>query len=377
MAFFEVASTNDVALSDEQEAAAQRIFEYLGSKRARPFSLHGLAGTGKTTLLASVARDIPNAILCTLTGKAASVLRRKTGLPACTIHSAFYKLVDVSHDKLGRQRLHFDPAHQHGELSGRIVLIDESSMLNHEMTRDIISTGAKIASSGDPGQLPPVNGEKFFDYADAVLETIHRQALESPIIRQAHAVRRERMYRADGDGFQVPKRALSDTELLEAETILCFTNPTRHHVNAFVREARGIRSRWPRQGEPVMCRKNAPLFGVFNGAVYTLGADFNEGDTVIRIDVDEVDTVIPLVFFEGLPSALPPGVEPTTSFGFGYALTVHKAQGSEWGSVVLIDECWKPEIRQAWLYTGITRASEKLIISTYPLGYKPPPPLPF
>src|SRR3954468_13642515 len=101
MRFDVISNADAVALSDEQEIAAQRIFESLGSGMRRPFSLHGLAGTGKTTLLASVARDIPGAILCTLTGKAASVLRRKTHLPACTIHSAFYKLVDVSHDKLG------------------------------------------------------------------------------------------------------------------------------------------------------------------------------------------------------------------------------------------------------------------------------------
>ena len=59
---------------------------------------------------------------------------------------------------------------------------------------------------------------------------------------------------------------------------------------------------------------------------------------------------------------------PFTSFGFGYAvMTVHKAQGSEWGNVVLIDECYRPEVRKAWLYTGITRAAGKLTISNYPI----------
>ena len=367
-----------IVLSDEQEAAQQRIFEALGPRPSRPFSLQGLAGTGKTTLLASVARDIPDAILCTLTGKAASVLRRKTGLPACTIHSAFYKLTDVTNDKMGRKRLHFDPTHEAGQLSGKIVLIDESSMLNHQMMRDIVSTGAAIAGSGDPGQLPPVNGEQFFDYADFTLETIHRQALESPIIRQAHAVRKGRMYAADGDGFQVPKRALTERELVEADVILCYTNPTRQLCNEFVRAALGHRTPWPRAGEPVMCLKNAPLYGVFNGAVYTLERDFNEGDSSIQIDVDEESVTIPLVHFEPpLPSALLRGLEATTSFGFGYAMTVHKAQGSEWGNVVLIDECYRPEVRKAWLYTGITRAAGKLTISNYPIGYKPPPPLPF
>jgi exodeoxyribonuclease-5 len=164
--------------------------------------------------------------------------------------------------------------------------------------------------------------------------------------------------------------------MLEADVMLCFTNITRDQCNDFARAARRIRTPWPRAGEPVACLRNAPLHGVFNGAVYTLERDFDEGDTDIQIDVDEASTTIPLVYFKRLPSALPHGVEAVTGFDFGYAMTVHKAQGSEWPNVVLIDEMFRPE-RPAWLYTGLTRASERMTVSTYAIGYKPPPPLPF
>ena len=136
-----------ITLTDEQEAASNMIFEYLGDEEPGQFSLQGYAGSGKTTVLAEVAADLPNAILCTLTGKAASVLRRKTGLPVSTIHAAFYKLVEASKDKTGRARLRFDVVHERGQLADKIVLIDESSMISHEMARDIINSALDIAKT--------------------------------------------------------------------------------------------------------------------------------------------------------------------------------------------------------------------------------------
>jgi exodeoxyribonuclease-5 len=66
-----------------------------------------------------------------------------------------------------------------------------------------------------------------------------------------------------------------------------------------------------------------------------------------------------------------------TSFDFGYAMTVHKAQGSEWPNVILIDEYYRRLERTSWVYTGITRASERIIVTPYPPGYREPAPLPF
>lgn len=369
--------TQTITLTDEQEAASSMIFEYLGDKEPGQFSMQGYAGSGKTTVLADVAADLPNAILCTLTGKAASVLRRKTGLPVSTIHAAFYRLVEQSRDKMGRVRLRFDVTHERGQLADKIVLIDESSMVSHEMARDIIDTGSKIVACGDPGQLPPVTGARFFSHANVTLQTIHRQALESPIIRQAHRVRNEQHYLDDGEAFQVLKRALTDEEVLKADVILCHTNATRYAANLHARNVRGFIQPNPQVGEPIMCLKNAQQFGIFNGAVYELTAPFLPGDCDISIDVDGTNTRIPWVTFNGIPSAVPDHVEPLTSFDFGYAMTVHKSQGSEWPRVILIDEYFRRQERAAWLYTGISRASEQIIITPYPPGYREPAKLPF
>lgn len=367
-----------IELSDEQEVAAHAIFEHLGDKRgAQSFTMHGLAGTGKTTVMADVAKDVPHAILCTLTGKAASVLRRKTNLPACTIHSAFYKLVEVSVDKTGKKILRFDVQHEARELAGNIVLIDECSMVNHQMAMDIIRTGAKIVACGDPGQLPPVSGTRYFNTPNLTLNTIHRQALESPIIRQAHRVREDKPYVNDGEAFQVLKRGFTDEEIIDTDVILCYTNPTRYAANTHARNVRGLWQPTPQPGEPVMCLKNAPAFGIFNGAVYTLVAPFIEGDADITLDVDGAVMRIPFVTFNGIRSGVPDHVEPISSFDFGYAMTVHKAQGSEWDKVLLIDEYHRRQERREWLYTAISRASESIKISIFPLGYKEPAPLPF
>jgi hypothetical protein len=64
--------------------------------------------------------------------------------------------------------------------------------------------------------LPPINGDPFFTQASFALEEIHRQALESPIIRQAHAVRQTGRYMPDGDAFRVVGRSTTD-DLLAAE----------------------------------------------------------------------------------------------------------------------------------------------------------------
>jgi exodeoxyribonuclease-5 len=323
--------------------------------------VHGLAGTGKTMLLAHSALQFKRASLCTLTGKAASILRRKTSLPAQTIHSFFYHLVEVSKDKAGRHQLRFDPSHHRGELDSRLVLVDEVSMINEELARDLLRTGAKIIATGDPGQLPPARGQAFFNNPDYLLTEIHRQALDSSIIRPAHCVRSGRPYQSDGADFRVARDG-TDDDLLNAEVVLCWTNRTRHALNDKCRKIRGFWQSHPQVGEPLMCLKNVSGQGIFNGAVYRLLEPFGLGDRDILIDVDGVPTLVRNVTFEGVTSALPEHVEATTAFGFGYAMTVHKAQGSEWDSVILVDEYYRSEDREKWLYTAITRAAERILV---------------
>jgi exodeoxyribonuclease V len=361
MAFGNLHLEKTIVLTDEQERVAALIDEFMADPSQQVFLIHGLAGTGKTTLLAHTALQYDHASLCTLTGKAASILRRKTGLPAQTIHSFFYNLIEVGKDKVGRQVLKSEQAHHHGQLNRRLVLVDEVSMIDETTANDLRRTGAKIIATGDPGQLPPIKGNAGFRKPDYILTEIHRQALDSPIIRQAHRVRAGKPYQADGQEFRVQQDG-TDDDLRNAEVVLCWTNRTRHALNNKCRRLLGYWQSHPQVGEPLMCLKNVTSQGIFNGAVYRLLQPFGQGDRNITIDVDGVPVCLTNVNFEGIPSILPNHVEATTTFGFGYAMTVHKAQGSEWDSVVLYDEYRRSEERREWLYTAVTRAAQKILV---------------
>lgn len=350
-------------LSDEQAQAVSRMRGFIAdpSTEASYFVMHGLAGSGKTTTLATLAHEYPGAWICTLAAKAADVLRRKTGLATGTIHSAFYKLNSERKTQEGREVLDFGALHGEGDLSGNLVILDESSMIPEEMALDLLRTGVKIIASGDPGQLPPVKGQQFFARPDVELKKIHRQALDSPIIRQAHWVRLGRDYAPDGDAFRVEPRITRD-ELLQADVVICWRNKTRQAINEIVRKARGHTAPHPVAGEPVMCLKNVADLGLFNGGIYELARDFRDGDATIWLNLDGVEVKVELVRFEGMRDALQAWEKATTHFTYAYAITAHKSQGSEWPNVLLIDEYSMPDGRTPWLYTSITRAAERITV---------------
>ena len=269
-------------LTLEQERAAEAIRRFITDDN-QTLVLHGLAGTGKTTVLTAIANEYPDAKLCAFTGKAASVLRAKSGLKACTVHSLFYRLVDKGTDeKTGKRILYFQRVHAEGAMRGKVILLDECSMIDAKTANDLIQSGAKIVAVGDPGQLPPVHGATFFNRPDITLTQIHRQALESPIIRQAHAVRDGGAYQPDTADFQIVRKA-SDEQMMAADTILCWRNVTRHKVNARMRSLLGYNLPYPQAGEPVLCLKNAHRYGIFNGVTYELAHNFEPDDESIHL----------------------------------------------------------------------------------------------
>jgi exodeoxyribonuclease-5 len=348
-------------LTDEQEAVMAAIDRFIGDPCRQLFTVHGLAGTGKTTLLGHVARQYDHDALCCPTGKAASVLRAKIGLNASTIHAYFYKLLRAGIDDGGRERLTFAPRHDGGALSGELVLVDECSMVPHWIGAQLIRTGAKVIAVGDPGQLPPVRGRRFFTEPDTELRKIHRQAWESPIIRQAMAVRYGKPYRSDGPDFQIA-RSITKAQLVDADVVLCWRNETCSKINGLCRRLAGHTSPCPEAGEPLLCLKNAPRYGIWNGGIYLAAANCRPGDTEISLVVDGEIITVPDVLFCGQDSTGSFEAEATTRFNFGYCLTVHKAQGSEWPRVLLIDDYHTSRHRREWLYTGLTRAAQSIVV---------------
>lgn len=349
-------------LTAEQQEVFESAQNYINYGTVPFFVFHGLAGVGKTVALVELARANPGALLATITGRAANNLRVKSGLAAGTIHSALYRLRDSEYDEITKKEdLRFDRIHEAGELRNSVLLLDESSTIDETIARDILNTGAKVVACGDPGQLNPVSGPPFFNTPDRTLLTIHRQAWESPIIRQAHAVRSGKSYRPDGRGFQVC-HDVPDAVLLGADAVLCWKNATRHHLNQRIRRLIGFGDWPPLRNETVMCLKNNPEYNVYNGVTYRLLDHYQPGGRRILIDVDGQETEIPYAVFEGIDDAFMHHDKRTTKFAYGYASTVHKFQGSEADRILLYDEYNRHEDRNRFLYTGITRAAKQIVV---------------
>lgn len=342
-------------LCDEQLAVFDHVMHEWLPSGSKWFEIAGVAGTGKTTLAAALARAIPDALLMAPTGRAASLLTQKTGLHATTIHSAIYHCDgDRKNPDTGRREPIFTPIPE-GALAGSIALLDESSLVNDTIKGHISRTGLRVITFGDPAQLPPVTGEPGFVEPDVELRHIHRQALDSAIVRQAHVVREGGRYRDDSEEFEATSGAPTDEDYVDADVVLCFKNETRHAINRRIRALRGRRSRLPQPGEPLMCLRNNHNYGVYNGAVYELLEPYDPRERLMVLDVDGKRTEIPSAIFT--EDDAPDLRRCSTGFDFGYSLTVHKAQGSEWNRVILIDEYprWRDDYRR-WCYTGITRA---------------------
>ncbi len=347
-------------LSAEQQHALARIERHLASRSGRPFVIFGCAGTGKTLLLASVAARFPAKVLAP-TGRVSALLARKIGRRASTIHSAIYKVTDESSDRGGPGQPEFELAVAAGAWAGRVLLIDEISMIGARLGRDLLRTGATVVAFGDPAQLPPVDDQAFFTEADIELKTVHRQAAGSPILRQATRVRSGGFYRSDTPDFRVVK-APSDDDMRSADIVLCFRNDTRKAANARIRWLKGYGPGSPQKGERLLALRNDYRAAIFNGELFTLMADIGNDHLPVLLRSDTGQNISVHATFPGVQRP-PDAPAARLSLDWGYCATVHRAQGSEFDSVVIIDEFPDGPDRIKWLYTALTRARKRVVVA--------------
>src|SRR6202161_894964 len=206
--------------SSEQQSALDRVGQWLRATEPQVFRLFGYAGVGKTTLARHVAQGgRGETAFAAFTGKAALVMRSKGCVGATTIHALIYRASEGA-EGAPTFTLNADgPASKAG-----LIVIDECSMVDAELARDLLSFGKPILVLGDPFQLPPVKGAGFFtDGApDVMLTHIHRQAQDNPIIRLSAVVRsggelREGVY---GETRVVPRAAVDPAQVLGADQVL-------------------------------------------------------------------------------------------------------------------------------------------------------------
>jgi exodeoxyribonuclease-5 len=358
--------------SAEQAAALDEVGRWLKRGDAPVFRLFGYAGVGKTTLARHVAEHAPaKAAFAAFTGKAALVLRSKGCTGASTIHSLIY---NASEDNNGRPSFTLNkdgPASRAG-----LIVIDECSMVDEELGRDLLSFGKPILVLGDPAQLPPIKGAGFFTEGspDVMLTEIHRQAADNPIIRLSQAVREggEIAYGAYGETRVLRRDEIDAEAVMAADQVLVGLNKTRRAYNARIRELSGRAGFTPTMDDKLVCLRNDRAKGLLNGGLWRVAEANGMVNDFVRLGLrpeeeparDSLGVAVHRAFFEGREADLPFAIRrESDEFDFGYALTVHKAQGSQWDAVVLFDESRAfREHRARWLYTGVTRAAKRLTL---------------
>lgn len=387
-----------MSLSPQQRDVVQTILTWLSRGDRQTLTLGGYAGTGKTTVLAALryvlAQKRPNwkVAFAAYTGKATQVLAQKLKkIPLdlsedniSTLHSLLYSPIQDSQGQVAGWR-------RRESIPYSLIVVDEASMVTREIWQDLTRMGIPILAVGDHGQLPPI-GESLnlMKEPDLVLTEIHRQAAESPIIHVATLARETGHIPIENFGGGVRKIDIteSDSGLYLDELaqqyqqdmlFLVGMNRSRLGLNQTIRTAQARQSAEPESGDIVICLRNQWQKGIYNGMIGRLtgiGQAQTEAGEIVSYQA-EIEGIDGKPLYSGLIAAQQFGAENTLDwskkerdlkgelFDFGYALTVHKAQGSQARKVVVVeqrnqhmsDEDWK-----RWLYTAVTRAEEELII---------------
>jgi exodeoxyribonuclease-5 len=390
-----------MVLTAKQEEGLKTILSryQLGEKYT---VISGYAGTGKSTLVkfAIEALDVEKhkVAYATYTGKAAEVLRKKGNEGAMTLHRLLYDSFPRPGGGFFRKpKLYLDYT---------IVVVDEVSMVPKSMIDMLLKHKVYVIFLGDPFQLPQIDKEEMhnlLDHPHVFLDEVMRQAAESEIIQITMKIRNKEdiPYMNGKEVIVMPKAQLVDGCYTWADQILTATNQTRKFINDYVRKMYGF-SGLPQEGERMICLRNYwedcadtgeslvngttgivhnPVEGeiiiphwvqIDNHVLQSIDCEFEaEGGSIfenVRMDKHLIEIGDKCVDWRTayrlgqLRNRI--GDVIPREFDFGYAITCHKAQGSQWGKVLVIEENFpRDKVEHArWLYTACTRPEEKLVL---------------
>ena len=364
--------------------------------------ISGYAGTGKTTLVRFIIEaldvDKDKVAYATFTGKAAEVLRKKGNKNAMTLHRLLYE----SFPRPGGGFIRIPKK----TLEYTIIVVDECSMVPKSMIDILLAHNVFVIFLGDPFQLPMIDKKESHDLLTnphIFLDQIMRQAEESEIIRLTMKIRQKEPIEM-GQGKEVliaPKEDLVTGHLLWADNIICATNATRHSINEQMRKLLGFEGEL-QSGEKVIIRRNywetcnEDGDALVNG---TIGIVQNPFNSIVQIPgyIKNDRHRIPIIMADFTPDGgksfgtidfdkdfilnETPCVDWRVSYQigklraklgdilpkqatYGYALTCHASQGSEWDKVVVIEENFPFDKNEhaRWLYTACTRSAKKLVL---------------
>lgn len=385
-------------LSHQQETAIAKVSRWFASTDRPPFFyLAGFAGTGKTTLAKYFAEELGFVVFASYTGKAASVMRDNGCDDASTIHSRIYKKPEndkqlilalkeelknetdpvrqdaIRAEIITERKPQFSTLNPESIIRGAdLVIIDECSMVDQKVALDLMSFKVPVLVLGDPAQLPPVKGAGYFTGGtpDFMLTEVHRQAQESGILRLATDIRQGKPIDCSGmdDVHIVSWGDLDIAEVANYDQALVGKNQTRHIINDRIRLERGRHNQFPEAMDRLVCLRNNHGIGLLNGEIYeAAGSQELYVDAItLSLNVGLDDPMDLMVWKAPFIGKEIDGLEDKRrfqEFGYGYALTCHKAQGSSWPRVVVFDQSKVFRDKAAkWLYTAVSRASEELMI---------------
>lgn len=387
-----------MALTRSQEIAYKRILSWYKNHESETFKLGGPAGSGKSYLISLVAQEIgvENCLLITPTGKAANNLI-KAGLPARTIHSQIYH---VRSEESSPGSLDFDSVdgdafkslaallessnnndydfsnesmefclREFLDKDYKAIIIDEGSMVGGKLLNDVLSFGIPVLLVGDPNQLPPVNDSSVFKQCHYYLDEIVRQAQGSPVIYLSQQVLQGRLSVGNYGNCTVRRGPISDDEICFSDIVLTDTNLSRNNLNDRMRALAldfRARSKPLNVGDRIICRTNTTItssegFTLTNGAqgVIRTIKHTNQDYSLIDLVMDTPDLGTFSFIGTTKPDKFPARMRPP-KIEYGYALTVHLSQGSEWQNVIYQQSSF---MRKSSIYTAITRAKEAVLVA--------------
>ena len=375
-------------LTLKQESAVKTIVERYNHGESMSV-ISGYAGTGKSTVVKFIIEHLglpPEKVkYVTFTGKASLVLQRK-GLPATTIHKLIYN--SFQNPYTGRFYHRLKPTL---EEDIRLIVIDEVSMVSKPLLKDLLSFNVPVIALGDSGQLEPIGEDNgLLKSPHVFLDEIHRQAADNSIIRLSMLAREGKSIPVmkDENVIVIEGKDLNFGMMTWADQIICGKNATRRQINSMFRQSLERTTELPVVGDKMICLKNYWDFinkdemPLINGTIGTVESVLDQsiddggilGDKfIMNFTPDYSNNAFEKVSLDtniikgNAPQASTyvKGRRPTKpkiEMDYGYAITGHKSQGSEFDKVLAFEEVLRRDSHSRWLYTVITRASEKLIL---------------
>lgn len=346
----------------------------------RNTTVSGVAGSGKSScvevLIEKLGLDLENEVVYLApTGKAAQVLRGK-GLPAITAHKFVFRSFQTADGTYGRMKKTEMPE------GIKLIVVDESSMLSKRELDILLELTEKaktpIIFLGDHMQLPPLFGSNgIMDEPDVILTKVERQK-EGCLLDFINEVR-EGNDITDCINFTTE---LSDELLMDGDVIVCGTNKTRQFINSRIREYKGYDSVVPNPGEKLVCKTNNWDFEepLVNGLILeVLEAHESQvqgnGDKMLKVIIATLRSETGFVYenvmidYRNLEDESEQpftawSEKPAAKFAWGYCITVHASQGSQWNRVIVVEERfpYAKAIHQKHLYTAVSRAIHQCVV---------------